>query len=59
MSTAASKSNSCRGGPSIEIFIQWLRVVLITSLRSLVLIRRIEEKALSQSTVLMGRVRHT
>ena len=52
--TAASKSNS-----SIEILIQWLRVVLIISLCSLVLILRIVGKALSQSAVLMGRVRHT
>ena len=59
VSTAASKSKSFSSGPWIEIRMQLLRVPLVISLRSLVLIRRIDEKALSQSAVLIGSVKHT
>ena len=55
--SAISKSNSFKGGPSIQILINASKVVVFIRFRRSVLILFIAENDLSQSAVLTGRIK--
>ena len=55
---AESKSRSCVMGPSMGIFMQSLSVALVIWLLKQYFILPIVERALSQSIVLIGKVKH-